>query len=159
MYIKRKLLLFVMTISVTITLMFTMFYYNYNGPNNLLCTGNVNFYRESSLMSLSTQLFLESDHGSLSLNGFIINEKGQRMNVSRMILFKTKNIGTRYSWVSDEIISSIDENVSSDEQKKWFPPFYLHKDNKVEIYLKRLNFKSTLVSEAFLPYYICVNKN
>lgn len=111
------------------------------------------------MMRLSTKIFVEGDSGKISMNGYIDKENGQRENVSRTIAFKNYHTGARYAWVSDEILPSIDENISPDMLKQWFPEFYREKNNKVEFFINRINANSIMLSGEFVPYYVCTQRH
>lgn len=93
------------------------------------------------------------------MNGFVVKENGERESVNRTVVFTSHHIGTRYTWISKEVISSIDENLSPELSRQWLPDFYRLPKNKVELYITRLNLNSVMLSGDFIPYYVCTQRH
>lgn len=150
---------FVSVISAALVFVIFTLWYRYGLAAGFSCSGNVNFHRESGIMRLSTKLYIQADSGILSLNGFVAKENGQRESVNRTITFQSVHTGSRYTWVSTEILPSIDEKISPDLLNQWFPDFYRQQNSKIELFIKRVNVNSIMLSGEFVPYYICTQKH
>lgn len=110
-------------------------------------------------MRLSTKLNIDGNSGTLSMNGFVTSENGVRENVNRTVVFTSHHVGTRYTWVSEEILSSIDEKLSPELSIAWLPEFYRQPKRKVELFISRMNINSVMLSGEFVPYYVCTERH
>ncbi|MGK3144653.1 hypothetical protein [Pantoea sp. C2G6] len=154
----KKIIFAAVTGGALLFVIFTL-WYRYGLATGISCSGNVNFHRDTGIMRLSTKLYIAGENGTLSLNGFVANENGQRESINRTITFKSDHTGPRYSWVSTEISPSIDENISPERLNQWFPAFYRQQNNKVELFITRVNVNSIMLSGEFVPYYICTQRH
>lgn len=144
---------------VSISLILFILWYAYGLSLGYSCTGNVNFHKNNSMFRISTKLTLFNSSGTLSLNGVLIESNGNRQSLNRTIFFNSKQAEDRYTWISEEISPSIDEKISGEILQEWFPAFYVDKGGKIELYIKRININSIIISGEFLPYLICTKKH
>ncbi len=136
-----------------------LIWYKHEVLTDYQCTGNVNFHNNNSMLRFSTKLTLMRDRGVLSLNGVLIQSNGKRDVLNRTIVFKSTHVREHYTWISEEISTSIDEKISHEELKKWLSNFYLIKGGKIYIYINNINFNSVIISSDFFPYFICTKKH
>lgn len=155
--ICKQLIFLVLTLILGLILY--LFWIKYVPVKNLACSGTVIFHKERGQMRLATKLYLNDSQGSLSLNGFILNETSQKSFVSRTIFFSSTNSKSRYSWTSTKIFSSIDEDISEPLLKKWLPTFYRENNKEVNLFIQKMNINSVILSGDFVPYYVCTQKH
>ena len=110
-------------------------------------------------MRLSTKLNIDGDSGTISMNGFVTQEDGTRENVNRTVVFTSRHVGSRYIWVSDEILASIDDKLLPETASAWLPEFYRQPKSKFELFISRLNINSVMLSGEFVPYYVCTQRH
>lgn len=135
------------------------FYFKSISIKNFSCTGNVNFHKNASMLRLTSKLRLLGDRGVISLNGVFIQDGSKRKSLNRDIYFSSVKDGERFTWTSIKIDPSIDENVSAQELKEWFPNFYLENDGEINLYIERINFRSIIISGELLPYLVCTKNH
>lgn len=110
-------------------------------------------------MSISTKLNINGNSGLLSINGFVTREDGGRDNINRTVMFTSHHVGSRYTWISDEILPSIDDNLLPETASVWLPDFYSQPKNKIELFISRMNINSIILSGGFVPYYVCTQRH
>lgn len=123
-----------------------------------VCSGNISFYKDGMAMRLSSKINYSHGNGILYLDGAIYNDKTITSTISRAISFQSINVDNRFTWTSTGVTKSMEENISSDVEKKWLLPFYTSQNSKIKIYIDRINLDSYLVSGELTPYYICSRK-
>ncbi|WP_075181766.1 hypothetical protein [Pantoea sp. 1.19] len=119
------------------------------------CSGNMSFYREDTIMRISSKLNFTGESGVLYLSGTLYRAKEPLGNINRAITFRSQRDGDRFSWTSTAITPSLEQDVSEELARRWLPAFYRSPDNSIEIYLDRVNLNSVLVSGELIPYYLC----
>jgi len=154
-----KKILFLSTAGLAVALIAFTIWYKYGIASGFSCSGNVNFHRESGTMRISTKLSLAGNSGSLSMNGFVTRDDGARENVNRTVVFTSHHVGSRYTWVSDEILASIDDKLSPETASAWLPEFYRQPKSKVNMFISRININSVMLSGEFIPYYVCTQRH
>ncbi|TPV37997.1 hypothetical protein FJW01_18480 [Pantoea deleyi] len=154
-----KRIFFLSTVGLAVALTAFTIWYRYGITSGFSCSGNVNFHRESGILRLSTKLNIDGNSGTLSMNGFVTREDGTRENVNRTVVFTSHHVGSRYTWVSDEILASIDDKLTPEMASAWFPAFYREPKSKVELFISRLNINSVMLSGEFVPYYVCTQRH
>lgn len=152
---KRNKVFFCFITIATAFITYLYLHYKVLSLKDISCTGNVNFHKDSSMLRLTSKLRLTGDKGTITLNGVLIQNDLKRNSLNRVVYFSSVKDGGRFAWTSSKIEPSIDENVSNQELKKWFPDFYLNKDGEINLYLERINFGSILISGELLPYLVC----
>ncbi|MGD9425663.1 hypothetical protein ACLHDD_11020 [Pantoea sp. NSTU24] len=154
-----KRILFTLTVGLAVTLTAFTLWYKYGIASGFSCTGNVNFHREAGIMRLSTKLNIDENSGTLAMNGFVTRSDGVRENVNRTVVFTSHHVGSRYTWVSDEVLASIDDKLSPETSNAWFPAFYRQPKSRIELFISRINIKSVMLSGEFIPYYVCTQRH
>jgi len=154
-----KRILFLSTVGLAIALTAFTIWYQYGITFGFSCSGNVNFHRESGILRLSTKLNIDGNSGTLSMNGFVIRQDGARENVNRTVVFTSHHAGLRYTWISDEVLASIDDRLSPETASAWLPQFYRQPESKVELFISRININSVMLSGEFVPYYVCTQRH
>lgn len=135
------------------------FWYTYGIAPGFSCTGNVNFHREYGIMRISTKLNIDGNSGTISMNGFVTGKDGVREDIKRTVVFTSHHSGSRYTWVSDEILTSIDDKLSPKTASMWLPHFYHQPKSKIELFISRININTVMLSGEFVPYYVCTQRH
>lgn len=134
-------------------------WFKYASLSYFSCSGNIDFHKESGSMRISTKLFINDQKGAISLNGVITDGDNIKSYINRTIVFNNNKVADRFTWVSSEIIPSIDEDVTPEVLIKWLPNFYYSGGKKYELFIQRVNMNSVILLGEFVPYYVCSRRH
>lgn len=124
-----------------------------------LCSGNMSIIKGGDILNMSTKFSLVDNDGWVALRGYSIDTNGNKEELDRTIYFESEYKSGVYHLKSTKIITSINETIETKTLSKWFPNFYLEKNNDINIRITWVNFNSVVVNGEYLPFYLCTKKN
>lgn len=119
------------------------------------CSGNVSFFKDGMVMRTTTKIKLSDNQGVMYLTGSVYKDNQQVAILNRAVYFTSSNTEYRYTWISNDIKPSMEEELPQNLAERWLPRFFLYKNEKRNYIIKRVNLESYLISGELIPYFIC----
>ncbi|WP_082804182.1 MULTISPECIES: hypothetical protein [unclassified Erwinia] len=132
-----------------------LFFYRFCEDREISCVGNINYFKGDDKLSLIIGQKMNDGKGLLTLSGALYEGKESRINVSKVIQFDYHEENNILIAQSTLIQNSPMNEIKGEEEKKWFPEFFVKKGGKLPLTIKRTGIDTWIFYSNPVPLFIC----